>query len=613
MDASFPQPARLRWFDYLLLALFCAALYGFSGAYERILNPHETVHCLNVREMLATHDWVIPTYGGRPWLERPPLPHWITALPASLFGAGEQVWTYRLGSHLAGILCVLMTAWMGAVWFGRNMGLLCGAVLATMFEFYLYSTNSESDISLCLIVTTAMTLFVHLEFNLRPAPVWESKGFLGKRPWPLLCFFLCLGLTNMAKGLFFGSFFVTLPVGAYLLGNFVGSSNAGDRGGATPTPHGVGLASSTAGVAWSGLRRYLWLWGWLACAAAAAAWAVAAWLRYPDIVDLWYSDYMGRMNQGYMREPAFYYFVQLPAILAPWLVPALIGLVLTARAALRPGSVARFLWCWAWLPILFFSIPQGKHHHYLLHGVTPWAILAALGARRLWMALTEAPRWIRHPLGPVLLLGAGGDVAMYLLRHKIPGADSLVPAAMVVWPVAVTLLWLGARHAQPAVAFTTVFGALLAFYCLSWVYRTDYLSQYADDTAFIRRTRDTVPADRPIYVKCDLHPLNGSWLLFYLGERTAFLHNLSFLRDANIHDHTIYIVGRLFDEDELKKYGDPALADVSAHTRGQVNERDRYALFRFTYRDDLARVPAATVRITPCQATGRALGPFLGE
>jgi hypothetical protein len=51
--------------------------------------------------------------------------------------------------------------------------------------------------------------------------------------------------------------------------------------------------------------------------------------------------------------------------------------------------------------------------------------------------------------------------------------------------------------------------------------------------------------------------------------------------------------------------------DQSARTRGELNPADRYTLFRFTYRDDLERVSASKVRITPCQATGRALGPIL--
>jgi hypothetical protein len=243
--------------------------------------------------------------------------------------------------------------------------------------------------------------------------------------------------------------------------------------------------------------------------------------------------------------------------------------------------------------------------------VAPWAVLGALGLRCLWTSLLEAPQWVRNPIGPVLLLGLGGDLAFYLLRSKVPGAEQFLTAALVVWPLAVGLVWLGMRQARPALACVTIITAVAVFHCLMWIYRAECLSQYGSDTAFIERTRRAVPADQPIYVKADAHPLNGSWLLFYLGDRATLLHNLTFLRDQDIHEHTLYLVARLSDKDELKQYGASEVIDSSAFTRGQLQDCDRYALFRFTYRDDLERVAASRVRITPCQATGRAKGPYL--
>src|SRR5262245_1973000 len=367
MDAAKLSTPRLTRADYALLAVFCVLLYGLNIFFERTLSAHETVHCQNVREMLASGDWIIPTYGGRPWLERPPLPHWLTALAVWPFHPMESVWPFRLGSLLAGAGCVLLTAWIAAVLYGRNMGLLSGVVLATTLEFFRYSTVTECDIYLCLIITAALALFVRLEFT-DAYSMDEDAGFFGRRPWAFLGLCALTGLPYMAQGLFFGMTFIALPVLGYML---------------------------TTG-SWIRIKRYISFWGWLAFLISATAWPLAAYLRYPDIVELWKSDYVGRLNQGYMREAWYYYFHVLPAILAPWTVAALVGLVLTARVALSGPTGNRFVWCWAWLPLLFFSIPQGKHHHYLLHLVPAWAILSAIGCRSMWQWASQLPAWGRY-------------------------------------------------------------------------------------------------------------------------------------------------------------------------------------------------------------------------
>src|SRR5438105_2638891 len=135
---------------------------------------------------------------------------------------------------------------------------------------------------------------------------------------------------------------------------------------------------------WNGdLRRityYLWFWGWLAFVAVAVAWPLAAYSRYPDVVDLWLFDHVGRLDGAYqaISEPFWYYLKVLPSEIAPWTLVIPIGLWLTrARALHTRYSPERFLWCWAILTPLVFSIPSGKHHHYLLHCLAPWAVLAA--------------------------------------------------------------------------------------------------------------------------------------------------------------------------------------------------------------------------------------------
>src|SRR5438874_4487447 len=117
---------RLSAKDYFLLSLFCLILFSFPLFNNRVLTTHETVHCQNVREMIQDGDWIIPHYGGRVWMERPPLPFWITVAFVETFG--DNPLAYRLPPLVLGLWCVLLTAWMASVWYGRVIGLASGLI-----------------------------------------------------------------------------------------------------------------------------------------------------------------------------------------------------------------------------------------------------------------------------------------------------------------------------------------------------------------------------------------------------------------------------------------------------------------------------------------------------
>lgn len=578
-------PVRLTTADAGWLGLVCVVLFGIALVQDRTLTIHEAVHCQNVREMLAGGDWVIPTYGGRPWLERPPLPHWATAAFVWLSGQPAAAWAYRLSAACAAYLVVLLAGWVASVWYGRRIGLLAGVVLATMMEFNAYATAPECDIFLCLVVTTALALFVRLEFVQRPAHAWEGVGLIGRRPWAVLAFFVVAGLANVAKGLIFGDLFIFSTVLGFLLWN----------------------ADLRA------IRRYVWLWGWLAFAAAAGVWATVAYLRYPDVVDLWFSDYLGRLSHEYMREPRYYYLMQLPRVLLPWTLLSAVGLVVTARAAWRGDRAARFLCIWAVLPVAVLSACNGKHHHYLLHGLAPWAVLGAVGAVRAWEWLTrEAPRWLRHPAFALVALALPVDVALWLLRARVPGPGWLVPAVMIAWPLLASVLWWAATRPSARLAALSVCGLVVAGHLGGYVYHTAFNDRYLDDRAFVARVRDTVPAGRDVVVVNDANPLYASWFLFYLDRPTVLLHNLSFLRSDRLRDAEVYLVARAEARRTLAKYGAVNELDRSCRTRGEASPAERWTLFHLRFRSDLKRLPG-DVRISPMQATGRAHGPFLSD
>ncbi len=518
----------LRLTDYALLVGVCAVLFAFPIVHNRTLTIHETVHCQNVREMRADGDWIIPHYGERPWLERPPLPFWLTIPVVELIG--DHAAAYRLVSALVACAAVLLVGWMASVWYGRRVGFVSGIVLATLRQFNHYATGPEADIFVSGIVLAAMALVVYLEFRRRPDGA--ERWWIGRRPWAVMLLFVLLGLGNLTKGLFFADAFVLLPLAAFLLW--------GER------PLAV-------------IRRYVWLPGWLVFLAVGSAWATAAYLRYPDVVDLWFSDYGGRMNTGYMHEPPWYYLLQLPLILLPWTPLSLGGLWLTRREALSSGRTPeRFLWCWAMVPLLVFSLPSGKHHHYLLSSVAPWAILGAVACERIWCRLRERS-------------------------------------------------WLRSVRAHPRMAAAAGL-ALLALFCWGMHVQPRFLNdRYAADRALIRDVRDRYGRSS-LLVLDDGGPLDASWELFYLEGRAKLLHNASFLLDERLPDEN-YVVTRRRCARELAVLGHCDLLFESAHSRDEGSPDARLGLYRVRL-GSVTRL-RGDVYISPMQATGRAPGPVL--
>ena len=334
MTPAVYQPSLQR-IDYLILLGYCTILFGISLVGGRPLSRHEAVLPQSSREMALDHDWVVPKSGGRPWLESPPLPQWITVAVTSVVGHGSQVWPYRIAPAAMATGVVLLAAWMASGWRGRRIGLVSGLAMATLSEFTRYAWLAEDEIFLCFLVAACTAAFVRLEFFGGLPAENQPYRFFGSRPRGVLLFFVLLGATNLAKGVLFGMALTLVTIIGYWVMN----------------------------RDWRAVRPYIWCWGWLATLAVASAWPAAALHRFPDVANVWFYDQLGRVSGNYteINQPAWYYLKYLPEEIAPWTLIALVGLALTAKAAFgQKRSPERFLWCWAWMPLAALSVPSGK-------------------------------------------------------------------------------------------------------------------------------------------------------------------------------------------------------------------------------------------------------------
>src|SRR5579871_5144867 len=508
---------RLSWTEALVLGALCLVLFGSRLAFQHNLTTHEAVHCENVHEMFTGGDWLIPTYGGRPWLERPPLPHWFTGIVASVTGGLDSEWAMRLGSVLAGTTAVLLLASTTAIWYGRGIGLLSGAVLATMREFSAYASGAEADIFLCTLVMLAHALLVRQEFVLNPKQQSPRLRFLGWRSWTMLGFFAVLGLMNLAKGPLFGLIFVAPPLAVYFLWN----------------------------CDFQAVRRYVWLWGWVAYVVPAGAWYDAALARCPDMVNLWTLTFSSRMDNSFFDEAPWYYLITQPGNCLPWTLPALFGLLLAASRAFRQRALSdRYLLCWALVPVALLSIPHGKHHHYLLPTLPAMAVFGALGAASLWRWFVRQPSWLRKPWLATIIAGSIGDLVLARYGSRIPGPGWLLPALMVAWPVGVFAFWYAASSPRGRSAAMGVFAIMAVGLCLFQFAQAAFANRYEEDSRFVFAAAEQTPAGLPVLVINDSHPLDAAWFLYYLHGRGRLLHNVTFLRSDDLPGTEVYLIAR---------------------------------------------------------------------
>jgi Dolichyl-phosphate-mannose-protein mannosyltransferase len=172
---------------YILLAL--GLLFFLPKLGMPLLDPDEGLYADIAREMLARGDWIVPHVNGLPYLEKPPLYFWLTALTFQLFGPSE--WATRLWSAMSALGTVLLTWRIGRRLYGAPAGLMAGVVMASIVGNALYVRRASTDQLFVFCLTLAMYGFLRdaerpdrgrarfLLFYVGAALAVLAKGFIG--------------------------------------------------------------------------------------------------------------------------------------------------------------------------------------------------------------------------------------------------------------------------------------------------------------------------------------------------------------------------------------------------------------------------------------------------
>jgi 4-amino-4-deoxy-L-arabinose transferase-like glycosyltransferase len=192
---------RSRW-AHLALLLAVALPLLLIELDLPFLDPDEGLYGDVAREMLASGDWVVPSFNGLPYLEKPPLYFWLSTLTLRLDGEGE--WALRIWSSLSALGTVLLAWRMGRRLHGPAAGVMAGLILASTAGYALYVRKASTDFVFVFCLTLALYGFV------------RDAARHDRRPTRFLVFYAGAALALLAKGLI-GVAFPVLIVGITLL------------------------------------------------------------------------------------------------------------------------------------------------------------------------------------------------------------------------------------------------------------------------------------------------------------------------------------------------------------------------------------------------------------
>lgn len=357
----------------------------------------ESFHLRIAAEMYDRGDIWVPTWFGRPALNKPPLTYWLFF--AGFAARGVNLAAARLPVALLAVGTVLLTALLGRSLYGTRAGLLAGLLTATSLGAVEFGPVGMMDIPLCFLLTLAIYALVRALKTGNPA-------------WGAL-FFAAAGVSTLSKG----------PFSLFILGALAAALGLRQRQKARDgLLHPLALAGAAAG------------------ALTVVAWPLALWTR--GLFSQWYSFFVVHENLGKFEDVQYPWWIigeYFLVFLLPWS-----PLVLAAAWTLARGRAYRDLrvflpLAWVLIVLLFHELPATKLKHYVLPAIPPAALLVAAvppaWTGRRAMVLGRVGVQALLAIAAIALLGAG---------RIVPGAgDRLLVGGAIV--ALLTAIWTLAR------------------------------------------------------------------------------------------------------------------------------------------------------------------------
>lgn len=272
---------------------------------QTVHNPDEPRYAVPARIMLeknTVESWMVPEFNTKPRLQKPILFYWLIAATGAIGQALgiNVVLAMRFGPLLMGLLGVIGTFLLGRKLFGARCGFMAALVLMTAKFYHDISRELVVDMTLTAFCVWSWVFVVDALEKIRgryffPGDRAEGRAPTGSAFFPLLGFYLCMGLACMTKGPALVALFVVAP----LLVMLWRSDRLGD------------------------LKRAGLLWGVPFSIVIGFAWFIAMQISGHDILGVLKRENLARAVGGKDHQqyiPCWFYVNNMFENFAPWCV-----------------------------------------------------------------------------------------------------------------------------------------------------------------------------------------------------------------------------------------------------------------------------------------------------